>query len=1456
MTMRAFMMACLMVIGMAVPAVVQAETISGGGLTLTVDDAARVAGLTVSGREVLSAPCPLVELADVTRGPEFVAGEPIGGALASGLTVEFPGLQARAIITAPSAEGALRFTCDLIGQEDLPARGVLLRLNLPVDALGWRWHDDMQTTREIGTGAVFENVTALREWPDLPEWTDKPSLRMGAANRNYCTVLTGPVGLCLAAPLDRPCTFRTAYDPETRQLQLVYDLALSPDTRRPNRWQFVFDLYACDAQWGFRDALARYYALHPELFEVVVQRPGQWMAFSPLSQIDNVNEFRFGLQEGAPEVAYDDQIGVLDTIYLTHAGQFANIPDYDPEKDPLPPYERQLEVMTETFRRNTGDPDMYPAVGLFTAEGKYNIQPTRVYGHIIAQFNLDPELPYGAWTLRRATELTQRELERSGGRLDGFYYDGLSSGLNYRVEHFRYSEAPPLWDPVAGKPVLNNFFDSCAFARAAAEQLHPVGQVTMMNGAFGSSCFIAPWLDLFGGEVGLRISRENMNYLRTIARNKPMLTLLKGNFEKDIRRDDIELFMKRTLAYGIFPGFFDWSPSGLGPGGRYWDHPEYYERDRDLHRKYQPLVQTLAAAGWEPLTHVRSSDPRVFVERYGPGEDGIVWLTLLNEYGEARATTLTVDAAALRLDPTVRCLDLVSGQAVELSGPGDTRTIALEVPADGVMMLQLATPQQAALWRLAQSREAMELGMTMRVVDANKPPVAFAWHPQGAGYTREALDEGWALVLDGTDRGAQTAWQWTMLFQPSAAPITVRVRAAAENIEGEGNLRVLARHAWVSPSFSHYENTYLDLPKGTYDLRDFELTITPEQPLRAVYLQPEMAEGLSGKLKITSITVEDEFRDDYVVNPRFEQWYEPVPMAMRERLTADSAGLLAALDTAAEATKRDVRAAATRQALLDVGARTTALREWIVAEEAQNGCRRVLRDLDTVQGHLSHVLLAALNIPAPRLGAPMTIAAGDAVPVSFTIGDTGGLPVRTSIEVQGNASLARDGERQILRVPADAAPGELITLVGQALLGPEGRAAPIRVMQTVTVVEPLTIELRSEGTDPGTGAFRVGLLVRNNSSTPREVRLALVAPPGWPVPDAQTLRLGPGAEERSSVLLTPGAEAEAGAVEIAAIATSGELTRTARATMLYIPAEANLVRNPGFEEGMTGWSGSGNFAIDTEVARGGAASLRLSNASEAENTQVSQTITLNQERPVPILVRATSRAQDVSGVADRDYSLYVDIYYTDGTPLYGRIFSFGCGTHDWEVGELVIEPEKPIRNVNVYLLLRRKSGTAWFDDVAVMEDPRRVGNLAREASVLVDSSYPDYDTEPINDGVLYPPADAHWTDEAWASAETATDHWIELRFNEPRTISGAAIAWSLDAGIARTSAEVALQVAVEGGWRTLATVRPEAPEAVTHIRLDEPVTGSRFRILQPAGKGPEGRPNLMWVREVELFAAE
>ena len=103
----------------------------------------------------------------------------------------------------------------------------------------------------------------------------------------------------------------------------------------------------------------------------------------------------------------------------------------------------------------------------------------------------------------------------------------------------------------------------------------------------------------------------------------------------------------------------------------------------------------------------------------------------------------------------------------------------------------------------------------------------------------------------------------------------------------------------------------------------------------------------------------------------------------------------------------------------------------------------------------------------------------------------------------------------------------------------------------------------------------------------------------------------------------------------------------------------------------------------------------------------SQTIALDQKAPHPIVVRGHAKAEGMTGPAGRGFCVYVDIYYTDGTPLYGRTIDWQTGTTDWQFGELTIEPAKPIRNVNVYLLMRGHAGTAWFDDIFVSEDPRR-----------------------------------------------------------------------------------------------------------------------------------------------------
>jgi len=1440
-----------------------AATVTTGRLSLPIqnstslDSHGRLVSSLVDGKQLAAgAPAaPLVSLCDVTRGGAFVTGTPRSGNIQNGLRIEFPGADAEALIQRVYRGKALHFTCRLEGKPELPDRGVLLRFAFPMNCVGWRWHDDTQTSREIAPGGFYENVAPLRAWADLPEWKDKPNLKMGYANRNFCTVVTGDVGVCLSVPLDSPCIFRTAYDGKAQQLQLTYDFALSRDTRGPNAWSFAFDLYTSDPEWGFRSALADYYQMYPDMFTHYVPRPGQWMAFNRLSDIDNANEFRFALQEGAPEPEYDDKIGVLSTTYFTHAGMFANIPGHDPEKDPLPAHDVLVKVMSNKFKQNTGQEGIFEAVGLHDADGRLDVQKTQVYGHIISQFNLDPELPYGSWHLNKTAEQTRSIKEKRGGNLDGFYYDGLAAGLNYRRDHFKSSEAPPIWDPVAKKALLNNFFSSCSFARAAAEQLRPRGQITMMNGAMGASYFVAPWLDVFGSETGLRIPREGLNYMRSIAYQKPYLTLLKGNFEQQIGRAEMELFMKRSLAYGSFPGFFDWPPSGLGPGGRYWDHPEYYERDRDLFRKYLPLCQALAVAGWEPVTFARSSSDKVYAERFGPGDDGVVFLTLLNEDTQPHETALTIDLNQLSLHSgKVKCMDILTGERVPLQRRQGDAVVKLNVPADGVAMLQICTTEQAAAQRLAWALDAVERGVTMREVDADKPPIAVHWRPTNGRYDRKTRGGTHCLVLGGARREEQRCEQWAMLFQPKAAPVTLTVRAAAENLSGAGAPQIQCRTAWVSPSFSHYDLVRFDLPTGTYDFRDFEFTLPAEHPLRGIALMPWLPASLAGKLKIASVRLSDQFGNDYVVDPQFSEWYEPVPRSMRDRLGNEMSGLQASLRTARETALKNLTSKVAQKALLDIGGRCSSIRRWIADEKAEQGCRRVLRDIETVEGHLGEALVTSLGISAPKITGPATAAPGDEVVLTFAAPVMANIAASTELKTDTNAPVRQTAKGAALRVPNTATPGDTIAVTGTMFLRPENEAMALRTSHSIEIVAPITLSLTDMGTDAETGAVRFRASVVNHRNRATAASLALNSPEGWESVSAVDVRLSPGEQQTVGLQVKPTRKAIAGWLDFTAIVKAGTDVAHASRIVLHIPQKSSLLKNAGFEEGSHGWSAPANgAAVDRQVAYSGAASMRLQNTDPKQQSEAYQSVTLNQKLPCPILVRAVSRGEGVTGAKGSGYSLYVDIYYMDGTPLYGRTHTFEPGTTEWQFGELCIEPFKPIRNVNVYLLLRNKTGTVWFDDIALVEDPTRKGNIAREARVTVDSSYSQYDAEPINDGIIYPSADAHWTDEAWASAEIDTDHFIEMSFAEAKTIRRVVVYWSLDASIPRTSAEVQVKVKGMDTWETVAPVEPESPVPQTVINLKSPVASKGLRLYQPRGRGPANRGNLMWVREVEVF---
>jgi hypothetical protein len=118
-----------------------------------------------------------------------------------------------------------------------------------------------------------------------------------------------------------------------------------------------------------------------------------------------------------------------------------------------------------------------------------------------------------------------------------------------------------------------------------------------------------------------------------IEKGKPFCFLMNTRFE-EFSHKRVELYMKRALAYGMFPGFFSHNASQ----GHYFSRPELYNRDRPLFKKYVPLCKLVAEAGWEPITLARSSDQKVYLERFGDR-----YLTVFNDSGDRQTASIRTE---------------------------------------------------------------------------------------------------------------------------------------------------------------------------------------------------------------------------------------------------------------------------------------------------------------------------------------------------------------------------------------------------------------------------------------------------------------------------------------------------------------------------------------------------------------------------------------------------------------------------------------------------------------------------------------------------------------------------------------------------------------------------------------------------------------------------------------------
>ena len=135
------------------------------------------------------------------------------------------------------------------------------------------------------------------------------------------------------------------------------------------------------------------------------------------------------------------------------------------------------------------------------------------------------------------------------------------------------------------------------------------------------------------------------------------------------------------------------------------------------------------------------------------------------------------------------------------------------------------------------------------------------------------------------------------------------------------------------------------------------------------------------------------------------------------------------------------------------------------------------------------------------------------------------------------------------------------------------------------------------------------------------------------------------------------------------------------------------------------------------------------------------------------------------------------------------------------------------------------------------------------ARLTVDSTAPSYSKRPLNDGIRMP-AVKFEPEYAWISGGEAVEHWVELDLGRPRQVSEAGLWWMTFTGLPQRTLVQYLDgtvwqpVSATPAWRPAAG----AVETITFT----PVTTTKLRVLQAAGGGGPGGPNLMGLSEIEV----
>lgn len=581
-------------------------------------------------------------------------------------------------------------------------RALTIYFALPINMRGWTWGDDIRISKPITGNAEIGNTVDVGFGSN------------GKISRYPIAAVYGNDGIAIGYRLDYPTVIRLTANPMTNQLKIVFDVALLPCTQPTCSGKHVLEhlkavIYRFDPEWGFRSAIQKYYEIYPEFFVKRVIKEGIWV-FHPrfLNHIPDIEDFGIAFHTtglNSWSLLFEDKHNINSLRYLaepwSHYREMPSSINWNTEQKGWD-YKQVMEYLYSLYKTspNKNEKEQAEATlssGSYTiirdATGnknyKYNffsIPKTKDNGELTwcprcANFihNSDPDIKDPTYHLNNAhyvwNDNTKSIYQNTAtGVLDGEFIDTIESwfpnfnlNLDYRESHIAASDLPLTYDSNL-LPAVPITFATYEFSRWVRTDILNRNKLMMSNG-LRMFAFFAHLFDVMGIEVEDWLFRpdkdSDLNFWRTMSYQKPFTFLIydpKFTHDDKVRRPVVERYFKTSLFYGIYPG-----PANDTFKKQYFDDVMMYEKDRDLFKKYIPLIQALGAAGWQPVTYVKSSNPRIYVERYGPkSSTSNCYITIRNISSERQTYSLTLMVEPLGLTNVLSMdfIDLITGDTV------------------------------------------------------------------------------------------------------------------------------------------------------------------------------------------------------------------------------------------------------------------------------------------------------------------------------------------------------------------------------------------------------------------------------------------------------------------------------------------------------------------------------------------------------------------------------------------------------------------------------------------------------------------------------------------------------------------------------------------------------------------------------------------------------------------------